>query len=62
MRKITLKLSDGSDAGAIVEGDDGKLTGEGRGANLVQLAPGKDFEGWKESFTHTKYLTTEVQE
>jgi len=61
MRKIILKLNDGSDAGSITEGDDGKLTGEGRGAHLVELASGRDFDGWAEQLHHSKYLTFEVQ-
>jgi hypothetical protein len=61
MRKIVLKLSDGSDAGSITQGDDGKMSGEGRGANLVKLAPGRDVAGWEESLQHSKYLTGEVE-
>jgi hypothetical protein len=61
MRNIVLKLNDGSDAGSITEGDDGKITGSGRGAKLVEMAPGKDFDGWTESLGHSKYLTFEVQ-
>jgi hypothetical protein len=61
MRKIVLKLSDGSDAGSITEGDDGKLSGEGRGAKLVGLASGRTFDKWVEDLPHSKYLTFEVQ-
>ena len=61
MRKIILKLSDGSDAGSITEGDDGKISGDGRGASLVKLASGKSFEKWVEDLPHSKYLTFEVQ-
>jgi hypothetical protein len=61
MRKIILKLTDGSDAGSIIEGDDGKLSGEGRGSNLVKLGPGKDFDKWVEDLPHSKYLQFEVQ-
>ena len=60
MRKITLKLNDGGDAGSITEGDDGKISGEGRGAALVKLAPGKSFDTWVENLGHSKYLTFEV--
>lgn len=52
---------DGSEAGALIEGDDGKVKGEGRGANLVALAPEKTFDGWVESLGHSKYLQFEVQ-
>ncbi len=61
MRKIVLKLSDGSDAGSITESDDGKLSGEGRGANLVKLASGRSFDKWVEDLPHSKYLTFEVE-
>ena len=61
MRKITLKLNDGGDAGSIIEGDDGKVSGEGRGANLVKLGSGKSFDKWLEDLPHSKYLTFEVQ-
>jgi hypothetical protein len=61
MRKIVLKFTDGSDAGSITEGDDGKLTGEGRGANLVKLAPGKDIATWEDNLQHSKYLQFEVE-
>jgi hypothetical protein len=61
MRTIKLKLMDGSDAGSITEGDDGKITGEGRGAKLVQLAPGKTFEKWVDDLGHSKYLQFEVE-
>jgi hypothetical protein len=61
MRKIVLKLTDGSDAGSITEGDDGKLSGEGRGAKLVKMASGRDFDKWVEDLPHSKYLTFEVE-
>jgi len=61
MRKIVLKLTAGGDAGALVEGDDGKISGEGRGAKLVEMAPGKDFDAWVESLGHSKYLEFEVE-
>lgn len=61
MRTITLKTTDGSDAGRIIEEDDGSVKGEGRAANLVTLAPSKDFDGWVESFGHSKYLEADVQ-
>ncbi|HVA25265.1 MAG TPA: hypothetical protein VMW62_12860 [Chloroflexota bacterium] len=61
MRKIVLKLTDGTDAGSITEGDDGKLSGAGRGTNLVALGPGKDFDKWVEDLHHSKYLQFEVQ-
>jgi hypothetical protein len=61
MRKIILKLNDGDDAGSITEGDDGKISGDGRGANLVKLAPGKNFDTWVENLGHSKYLQFEVQ-
>ena len=61
MRKITLKLNDGSDAGSLTEGDDGKVSGDGRGANLVKLAPGKTFDTWVENLGHPKYLQFEVE-
>ena len=61
MRKIILKLNDGGDAGSIIEGDDGKITGDGRGQNLVKLAPGKSFDTWVENLGHSKYLTFEVE-
>ncbi len=61
MRTIKLKLMDGSDAGSITEGDDGKITGDGRGAKLVQLAPGKSFDKWVDDLGHSKYLQFEVE-
>lgn len=61
MRKIILKLTDGSDAGSISESDDGKINGDGRGAKLVQLGPGKDFDKWVEDLGHSKYLQFEVE-
>lgn len=61
MRKIVLKLMDGSDAGSITEGDDGKLTGEGRGAKLVKFATGRNFDKWVDDLPHSKYLQFEVE-
>ena len=61
MQKIVLKYMDGSEAGSLTE-DGGKMSGEGRGANLVKLAPGKSFETWVENLGHSKYLQFEVQE
>jgi hypothetical protein len=61
MRKIILKTTDGRDAGSITEGDDGSLSGEGRGANLVKLGSGKSFDKWVEDLPHSKYLQFEVQ-
>ena len=61
MRKIILTLNDGGDAGSITEGDDGKLSGEGRAANLVKMAPGRSFDKWVEDLPHSKYLSFEVQ-
>jgi len=61
MRKIILKMNDGSDAGSLTEGEDGKVTGEGRGANLAKLAPNKSFDTWVDNLGHSKYLTFEVQ-
>lgn len=61
MRKIVLKFTDGTDAGSITESEDGKISGEGRGANLVKLAPGKDFATWEENLGHSKYLQFEVE-
>jgi hypothetical protein len=40
--------------------DDGSLTGEGRGENLVRMAPGKPFDYWVQQLPHSKYLTFEV--
>jgi len=62
MRKIILKYMDGSDAGSLTEGGDGKIKGEGRGVNLVKLAPAKNFDTWVDNLGHSKYLTFEVQE
>lgn len=61
MRKIVLKTTDGGDAGTITEGDDGKLSGDGRAAKLVQLASTRTFDKWVEDLHHSKYLTFEVQ-
>ncbi|HLG69336.1 MAG TPA: hypothetical protein VK009_02805 [Chloroflexota bacterium] len=61
MRKIVLKFTDGSDAGSITEDDSGQLSGEGRGANLVKLATGRNFDKWVEDLPHSKYLTFEVE-
>lgn len=61
MRTITLKTTDGADAGRIIEEDDGSVKGEGRAANLVKMAPTKNFDAWVESFGHSKYLEAEVQ-
>ena len=61
MRKIVLKLNDGGDAGTLTEDDGGKMSGDGRAANLVKLAPNKSFDTWVENLGHSKYLTFEVQ-
>ena len=61
MRKIVLKLTDGSDAGSITEGDDGSLSAEGRGTKLIELGPGKNFDKWVEDLHHSKYLQFEVE-
>ena len=60
MRKIVLKLNDGSDAGTITE-DGGQISGEGRGAKLVKMAPGRSFDKWVEDLPHSKYLQFEVE-
>ncbi len=62
MRKLKLTLTSGGDAGAIIEQEDGKLTGEGRGANLVRLVPDKPFDYWVQQLPHSKSLTFEVVE
>jgi len=61
MRKINLKYMDGSEAGSLTEGDDGKVSGQGRGENLVKLAPAKTFDTWVENLGHSKYLQFEVE-
>ncbi|MBV8086305.1 MAG: hypothetical protein JO247_15975 [Chloroflexi bacterium] len=61
MRKIVLKLTSGGDAGSISEDDGGSTSGEGRGANLVKLAPERKVDEWVESLGHSKYLSFEVQ-
>jgi len=62
MRKLKLTLTSGDDAGAIIEHDEGSLTGEGRGANLVRMVPSKPFDYWVQQLPHSKYLTFEVVE
>lgn len=61
MRKIVLTLTAGGDAGNLTETADGKVTGQGRAANLVALAPGKSIDDWMESFGHSKYLSAELE-
>jgi hypothetical protein len=42
--------------GSIIEGDDGTLTGEGIGEELVEQAPLKSFDDWLTHLHHSTYL------
>lgn len=56
MRRGVLTDLQGSEKGSITEGDDGTLTGEGVGAELVEQAPLKSFDDWLTHLHHSSYL------
>jgi hypothetical protein len=56
MRKGILTDLEGQQVGAIVEQDDGKLVGEGKGETLLQQAPLKSFDDWEHTIHHSVYL------
>ncbi len=46
----------GNELGKITEQDDGTLTGEGKGEQLIEQAPGKTFDDWIRTVHHSTYL------
>jgi hypothetical protein len=56
MRVGILNNLRGERVGVIVEGDDGKLTGEGKAENLIEQAPLKTFDDWRNHLHHSSYL------
>jgi hypothetical protein len=56
MRRGILTDLEGQQVGTIVEQDDGKLVGEGKGESLLQQAPLKTFEDWERTIHHSVYL------
>lgn len=56
MRRGILTDLQGNTVGAITEQDDGTLTGEGVGEELVEQAPLKTFDNWMTHLHHSTYL------
>ena len=56
MRRGILSDLQGNTVGAIIEDDDGTLTGEGVGEQLVEQAPLKTFDNWMTHLPHSTYL------
>lgn len=56
MRRGILNDLQGKSVGAITEVDDGTLTGEGVGEELVEQAPLKTFDDWMTHLHHSTYL------
>jgi hypothetical protein len=56
MRKVTITDLNGESLGTITEGDDGALTGDGKGESLLEQAPGKTYDEWIDHGHHSKYL------
>jgi hypothetical protein len=61
MRRGILSDLQGNSVGTITEEDDGSLTGDGVGEQLVEQAPLKTFDDWFTHLHHSTYLRiTEV--
>ena len=56
MRRGILNNLQGEPVGAIAEGDDGTLSGEGVGERLLAQAPLKTFDDWMQHLHHSTYL------
>lgn len=56
MRRGILTDLQGNTVGSITEGDDGAITGEGVGTELVEQAPLKTFDDWLSHLHHSTYL------
>lgn len=56
MRRGILNDLAGKTVGTIIEGDDGVLTGDGVGEELVEQAPLKTFDDWLTHLHHSTYL------
>lgn len=56
MRRGILSDLQGNSVGTITEADDGSLTGEGVGVELVEQAPLKTFDNWMTHLHHSTYL------
>jgi hypothetical protein len=56
MRRGILTDLQGNTVGSILEGDDGTITGEGIGEELVEQAPLKSFDDWLTHLHHSTYL------
>jgi hypothetical protein len=56
MRRGILNNLQGEPVGAIIEGDDGTLAGEGAGERLLAQAPLKTFDDWMSHLHHSTYL------
>lgn len=61
MRTATLTDLGGHAVGTITEGDDGTLSGQEKGASLIEQAPGKTFDDWESTLQHSTYLRFEVE-
>lgn len=59
MRVGVLTNLGGEEQGTITEQDDGTVTGEGVGQELVELAPLKTFDDWVTTLHHSSYLRIE---
>lgn len=59
MRTATLTDLGGHPIGTITEEDDGTLTGEDKGASLIEQAPNKSFDDWRRTLQHSSYLRLE---
>jgi hypothetical protein len=56
MRVAVIYDTEGKRLGTIIEQDDGKVTGEGKGESLIEQAPGKTFDDWIRTVHHSTYL------
>ncbi len=56
MRVGILTNKGGERQGAITEGEDGALSGEGKGESLLEQAPLKTFDDWIRTLHHSTYL------
>jgi hypothetical protein len=56
MRRGILSDLQGNTVGSITEEDNGTLTGEGVGEELVEQAPLKSFDDWITHLHHSTYL------
>lgn len=62
MRVGLVNDTQGQQLGTITEGDDGVITGEGKGEELVEEAPLKTFDDWVTTLHHSTYLRFVVEE